>query len=100
MLASTVASFDDVDLAAIAVDDLPAVAPGGAPADALGFEHDDGEAAFGQREPCRDTGITGPHDADVGVDGALEAWAGLGRIRGRRVIGADVAALPHAVRRF
>src|SRR5688572_15605571 len=47
------------EVAAVAVDDLAAVAAGGAVADALGLEDNDGHAALGERHAGRNAGEAG-----------------------------------------
>src|SRR5699024_4512047 len=51
-----VAPGDDVDIAAVAVDDLAAVAPAGTPADTGRFQHDHPPAALGQLQRGRKPG--------------------------------------------
>ena len=68
-------------VAAMAAMDLPAIAARGARGDLGGFEHDDGEAALGERKRRSEPGIAGPDDADVGPHLALERRLGRERMR-------------------
>jgi hypothetical protein len=90
--------FDDIDITAIAVDDLSAVATGGTPAYALAFQHDDRKAALGQRKPGRDAGEAGSDDTDIGTDVTGERRTFRGRCGGR-VVAADIAGRADVVRR-
>ena len=64
--------FNDVDIAAIGVDQLTAVAAAGAEADARPFQHHHVVAHFGQMQGRREAGVAAADDADVTVDGSLQ----------------------------
>ena len=67
-----VALFDDVDVAAIGVDQLPAIATAGAIADFRRFQHGDFVAGFAE-EQCRGQAcVAGADDADVAVQRFFE----------------------------
>ena len=59
--------FQCVLFAAIADDGLAAIATGGAPAHALGFQHGDLVALFGQRQRGGQAGVTGAQHRNVGT---------------------------------
>ena len=87
---AAIAAFDDREVAAIAVDDLPAVAARGAPADALALQHDRPDAGLGQGQGGGDARKAGADDADIGARLACQGRA-VGRRIGRRgVVGAGM----------
>ena len=76
--------FDHVHVAAVAVDDLAAIAPRGAIADARGFQHDHLQAFLGQMQRRRQAGESGAHHAHVAADIGRQRRArrrGIGRGR-------------------
>ncbi|MNO85905.1 hypothetical protein D3C76_772890 [compost metagenome] len=88
-------AFDDVDVAAIAVDDLTAVAPGRAKANLGRFEDSDLEAVFQQEQGSREAGIASTYNAHVGFGLALEFGAGRDRIGRCCVVGGGVWSVRH-----
>ncbi len=68
-----VALFDDIDVAAVGVDQLAAVATAGAEADFGGFEHGHAVAGFGEEQRRGQTGVAGADHADVAVHRLLPA---------------------------
>ncbi len=88
-------ALDHVDVAAVAVDDLAAVAPGSAEADLGGFQYGDLETILQQEQGGGEAGIAGTDHADVGFDLALEFRAGRRGIGRRGVIGGGVGGVRH-----
>ena len=62
-----VAARNRADVAAVTIDDLPAIAPRSAKADALAFEHDDGIALFSQRQRGGKAGEACADHANIGL---------------------------------
>ena len=78
------------DLMADATDQLPAVAPAGAPADAPGLQEDHRQPALGQLDSGIDPGEAAADHADIGVQVAFQGRvAGQGADRGG-VVGGGV----------
>ncbi|VVM93551.1 hypothetical protein PS681_02935 [Pseudomonas fluorescens] len=63
-----VARFDHVDVAAVGVDELTAVATAGAVADFCRFQHRHFVAGFGEEQRRGQAGVAGADDADVALD--------------------------------
>jgi len=59
------AALNAVEVSAVAVDDLPAVATGCAEANLHGFQNGDAEALLEQEQGSGQTGVTGANDAHV-----------------------------------
>ena len=85
-----VPGFLQTFLAADAADELPAVAPGRAPADPVCLEDSDLVAAFRQVQGRGNAGETGADDAHVAAACAPQRRVGGGYIRRCRVIGLAV----------
>jgi len=64
----------DLFQSADAIDELPAIPSGGAPADPVGFDERDEIAAFGQGQCGGNTGKAAANDANVGRDAAFQQW--------------------------
>ena len=86
---------DHVQRAGIAVDDLPAIAPRGAEADAHGFQDDDGKAPLGQFEGGGNAGEPGADDAHVSLFRPAQRGARILPVRRGGIIGGDMAAFTH-----
>ncbi len=91
-----VLGLDHVHVAAVAVDDLTAIAPRGAETDPGGFEHHHVMPLLGKMQRRRDPGEAGPHHAHLALDVAFEGGAlgrrvGRGGIVGRHVLGVGTA---------
>ena len=74
-------ALDDVDIATVAIDDLPAVAPGCPKPHLHSLQHGDPKPLFGQVQCRRDTGEAGANHTDVGFAAALQrrsSWRGVG----------------------
>ncbi|MNV40366.1 hypothetical protein D3C71_1319690 [compost metagenome] len=67
--------FQRVLLAAITDDGLAAIATGSAPTDALGFQHGDLVALFGQRQRSGQAGVTGTQHRNVGTGRTVQRRA-------------------------
>ncbi|MNH09252.1 hypothetical protein D3C79_687000 [compost metagenome] len=91
-------AFDDVDVAAVAVDDLAAVAARGAEADLGGFQHGDLEAAFKQEQGAGQAGVAGTDHADIGLYLFLQRRARRNRIGRCGVVGLRVGGIGHAAK--
>jgi hypothetical protein len=70
--------------------ELTAVAPGGAPADAVGLQQHHLVTGFGQIDGGVETGETAADDADLGIQFATELRPLLIVVAGGRVIGGHV----------
>ena len=84
---------------AVAGIDLPAIAPRGAPADALGLEQRHLVAALGQLQSGREAGEAAADDGDVDGKAARQRRALGPLVGGRGIIGGDMIAR-HAVPAF
>ena len=73
---------------------LTAIAARGAPADARAFNHDNGIAFFRQMQRSGQAGIARAHDADVGLNIALQRRPIRRWVRGCRVIACRMGAGP------
>ncbi|MNZ70003.1 hypothetical protein D3C78_883210 [compost metagenome] len=89
------AALDHVDVAAITVDDLPAVTSRGAEADLGRFEHGDPKAALQQEQRSGQAGIAGTDDAYIGFVLADQGGALRRRVGGKGVIGLRVGGVRH-----
>ncbi|MNC69366.1 hypothetical protein D3C75_1200460 [compost metagenome] len=77
-------------------DELPTVAPAGAPAELTGFQQDDRQATLGQFDGGVNARIATPDDAHVGAVLALqERVVGVGRAAGGVVRGGVLRAVDH-----
>ncbi len=88
----------DRRFAADAADHLAAVAARRPPADAIGFEQDDGTAALGHRQRSGDAREAAADNAHIGLDRPLERRIARLVIGGRRVIRAYVILSCHDAR--
>jgi len=71
-LVGTVAPGDRLQVAAVAIDDLAAVATGRAETDPLCLQHDDRISPFAELQCRRDPGEAGSDDADIRLDLPLQ----------------------------
>ncbi len=85
-----VAFFDHVHVAAVGVDQLPAVAPAGAEADLGRFQHGDAVAGFRQEQGRGQAGVAGADHADVALHQLFELRVVGGLVAGRRVVAVHV----------
>ena len=97
-----VAFGNRVEIAAVAVDDLPAIAAGRAKADAVGLDNDHRIAGLRQLQGRRDPGEPGADHADIGVQFAFQAGtntlvAGRGCVVGGRMAGIGSDRLGHGM---
>ncbi len=65
-------SLDDIDIAAVAVDDLPAITPRCTEADLRRFQHRDPKSVFQQKQSAGQACVTGSDDTHVSFDFALQ----------------------------
>ena len=81
-----------LDIMADAADQLAAVAPAGAPADAVRFQQDDAEPAFGQFDGGIEAGEAATDDAHVGPLFALQGLEGQLAVDARGIVGRCMVA--------
>ncbi|MNN44766.1 hypothetical protein D3C81_1590720 [compost metagenome] len=91
-------AFDDIDVAAVAVDDLATVAARGAETDFRGFQHGHTEARFQQEQGAGQTGVAGADHADIGLNLFLQRRARRNRIGRCGVVGLRVGGIGHAAK--
>jgi hypothetical protein len=84
------AALDRVEAGVQAVDDLPAVAARGAPADARAFEQGDGVAPLGERDAGGEAGVAAADDGDVDLRVTLQRRARRRGVRRGGVVGGGV----------
>ena len=98
-LCGAVARLDDVEVARVAVDDLPAIAPRSPPADPRLLQQQHAAAGVLQVQRGAQPGVAGADHADVGTHAAGQGRAGRlwqsggGVVRGR--VTAEVVLLSH-----
>ena len=88
-------ALDHVDVPTVAVDDLAAVATGGAKADARCFQQGHLETLFQQEQCGGYSGIAGPDHADIGLVTTLQSGSIRGRIGGGGVIRGGMVGVSH-----
>ncbi|MNX75034.1 hypothetical protein D3C86_1064920 [compost metagenome] len=81
-----VALFDDIDVAAVGVDQLAAVATAGAEADFGRFEHGHAVARFGEEQGRGQAGVAGADHADVAVHRLFQHREIAGEVAGGGVV--------------
>src|SRR5690606_8119706 len=80
------AALDGIDIAAITVNDLPAVASGGAEAYSCSLQHYDSIALF-QKKECRGKpGIARADYANIGFNGLVQVFTNRCGIRGGCIV--------------
>ena len=89
------AALDHVDIAAVAVDDLPTVATRSTKTHLGGFQHRDAKAVLQQKQRTGKPGIAGPDHAHIGLDFTLQHRTGRNCIRGSGVIRLGVGGVRH-----
>ena len=95
-----VALFDDIDVAAVGVDQLTAVATAGAETDFGGFEHGHAVARFGEEQRRGQAGVAGADDADVAVHRFFEHREVAGEVAGGGVVAVYMCLLFHRFLRW
>ncbi|MNE89788.1 hypothetical protein D3C80_1872360 [compost metagenome] len=89
------AALDHVDVAAITVDDLPAVTSRGAEADLGSLEYGDPKAVLQQEQGSGQAGIAGTDDAYIGFVLADQGRALRCRVGGKGVVGLRIGGVRH-----
>ncbi|MNT19516.1 hypothetical protein D3C72_1547780 [compost metagenome] len=91
-------AFDDIDVAAITVDDLATVAARSAETDFGGFQHGHTKARFQQEQGAGQAGVAGADHADIGLNLFLQRRARRNRIGRCGVVGLRVGGIGHAAK--
>ncbi|MNX99990.1 hypothetical protein D3C86_1324690 [compost metagenome] len=94
-LLGTDRALDDIDIAAIAVNDLAAITPGRPETHPGGFEHRDLETVLQQKQGRGQPRVTGANHADIGLDVILQRRARRNRIGRCGVVGLWVGSVSH-----
>ncbi|MNV66791.1 hypothetical protein D3C71_1595630 [compost metagenome] len=81
-----IALLDDIDVAAVGVDQLPAIATTGAVTDLGGFQHGDAVARFAEKQGRRQTGVARADNTDIALDQLFEHRKIEGLVAGRGVV--------------
>ncbi|MNZ70504.1 hypothetical protein D3C78_888440 [compost metagenome] len=88
-------ALDDIDVAAIAVNDLPAITPGRPETHLGGLKHRDLETVLQQKQGRGQPRVTGANHTDIGLDVILQRRARRNRIGRCGVIGFWVGSVSH-----
>ncbi|MND64867.1 hypothetical protein D3C80_562150 [compost metagenome] len=89
-------ALDHVDVTAVAVDDLAAVAAGRAKTNLGGFDDADLEAVFQQEQGAGQAGVAGTDDAHIGFHLTLQRRTWRHRVGRGGVVGLGVGGVSHA----
>ncbi|MNN74772.1 hypothetical protein D3C81_1910050 [compost metagenome] len=94
-LLGTDRALDHINVAAIAVDDLPAITPGRAETHLGRLKHRDLEAVLQQKQGRGQPRITGADHTDIGLDSILQCRARRNRVGRCGVVGFWVGGVSH-----
>ena len=88
-------TLDAVKVSAVAVDDLPAIAPRGAETDLGCFQYDYAETLFKKKQGRRQACVSGADHAHVGLLVFLESLSNTCRVGRRCVVGSGIIVVRH-----
>src|SRR5690606_26101049 len=87
--------FYGIDVAAVTVDDLPAITPWGAKAHLHGFQNGDLKTVLQQKKRSGESGIAGTNNTDIGFGYTLPHWEQRRTVGGCGVIGVRISCVRH-----